>query len=381
MSIIEHRMAPALGLTAHLSRAVRRIGVDAAIGRRRTTPRTIANLDAAAMTDLMGRTVTSVSVIDADAGTSSRARLALTGDDVPATVFVKMAAKTVATRLMGELGNLADTETRFYRQLAPELTGVPISYGSRFDPWTGRFVLVLEDLTDASGPPCDFPDTLHPIDVDRAALVLELLARLHATFWNRLGAPGDGPLGWLYAASADSASLLTGPLLRTSSQRLARRSDLPLESGRFINDHYRQVAALIDHPPHTVMHGDAHPGNLYFRAGRAGLLDWQAVRRGHPSRELAYTLVTSMTAEDRRAHQRDLLDVYRQALSAGAGPSLDRDDLWDRYRQAAVYPYVAALITAGMGGMQAENIAIKGVERSLDALADLETVPLLEKAL
>ncbi|GAB4931766.1 hypothetical protein MAHJHV33_48390 [Mycobacterium avium subsp. hominissuis] len=33
--------------------------------------------------------------------------------------------------------------------------------------------------------------------------------------------------------------------------------------------------------------GDAHPGNMYFHGGKAGLLDWQAVRRGHPSRELA----------------------------------------------------------------------------------------------
>ena len=47
---------------------------------------------------------------------------------------------------MGELGSLADTETRFYQQLSPELTGVPKSYGSAFDPLTGRFVLVLEDL-------------------------------------------------------------------------------------------------------------------------------------------------------------------------------------------------------------------------------------------
>ena len=49
------------------------------------------------------------------------------------------------------------------------------------------------------------------------------------------------------------------------------------------------------------MHGDAHPGNIYFRNGEAGLLDWQAVRRGHPGRELAYTLVTSMTTADRQA--------------------------------------------------------------------------------
>ena len=104
----------------------------------------------------MGRTVTSVSVIGGDAGTSSRARLALTGDGVPTSVFVKMPAETVATRLMGEIGRLAATETRFYRELSPQLTGLPTSYGSAFDSMTGRFVLVLEDL---AVDDCEFPDT------------------------------------------------------------------------------------------------------------------------------------------------------------------------------------------------------------------------------
>lgn len=379
MSVIANRVAPAVGLASHLGRGFRRIGTDTLIGRLLPLPRTIGDLDAAAMSALMDRRVTSVSVIGGDAGTSSRARLALTGDDVPSSVFVKMAAETVATRLMGELGNLADTETRFYSQLAPELTGVPRSYGSRFDPYTGRFVLVLEDL--AVGE-CDFPDTLHPIDADRAALVVELLARLHATFWGRLPArSGTGPFGWLYSASEDSASLLTAPLLKASARKLSERTELPIGRGRFIDDHYRAAAALVDRGPHTVMHGDAHPGNLYFRDGRAGLLDWQAVRRGHPGRELAYTLVTSMTTGTRRECQRDLLDVYRRALADAGGPELAASELWDRYRQGALYPYVATLITAGMGGMQNEDIAHKGLERALEALDDLETVTLLQNSL
>jgi aminoglycoside phosphotransferase (APT) family kinase protein len=129
------------------------------------------------------------------------------------------------------------------------------------------------------------------------------------------------------------------------------------------------------------MHGDAHPGNVYFRNGGAGLLDWQAVRRGHPSRELAYTLVTCMTTDDRQASERDVLDGYRGALVAAGGPELDRDDLWDRYRQGALYPHVAALITAGMGGMQDEGIALEGLRRAVVALDDLDTVALLRKSL
>jgi aminoglycoside phosphotransferase (APT) family kinase protein len=129
------------------------------------------------------------------------------------------------------------------------------------------------------------------------------------------------------------------------------------------------------------MHGDAHPGNVYFRNGEAGLLDWQAVRRGHPGRELAYTLVTCMTTADRKTSERDLLDDYRRALVAAGGPELDSDALRDRYRQGAMYPYVAALITAGMGGMQDDDTALEGLRRAVAALDDLDTVALLRKSL
>lgn len=379
MALTPNRVTPTLRMAAHLGRGIQRMAADAAIGRLRSVPRTIRDLDPAALSHIMGCTVTSVSLVGGDSGTSSRARLALTGDGVPDSVFVKMPAETVATRLMGEIGILGETETRFYRELSPELTGVPKFYGSAFDPVTGRFVIVLEDLTvDA----CEFPDTLNPLTTDQAGLIVELLAHVHGTFWNRLPpTSGQSQFGWMNAASADKFTTLTEPLLKTSLRRLADRTDIPVGKGRFIAENYGAAARLIDEPPHTVMHGDAHPGNVYFRNGEAGLLDWQAVRRGHPSRELAYTLVTSMTTADRRTSQRELLDTYRRALAASGGPELDHDELWDRYRTGALYAYVAPLITAGMGGMQAEKIAMEGLKKGVAALEDLDTVALLEKSL
>jgi hypothetical protein len=378
MNSLRAQARSTIGLTTHLSRGVARVATDAVVGSRLGLPRTVDELDTGVLTDVMGTTVNSISVLGSDAGTSSRARLALNGDGVPATVFVKLAAQTVATRLMGELGRLGHTEVRFYRQLAPELTGLPKAYGTAFDTWTGRYLLVLEDLPATS---CEFPDTLHPLSTDQASLIVELLANLHATFWGRLPPDGEGPLGWLYTPSGDVTSLLTGSLMSTSMKRLAERTTIPIENGRFIAENYRAVATLVDAPPHTVMHGDAHPGNVYFRDGRAGLLDWQAVRRGHPARELAYTLITSLTPEDRRAAERDLLQDYRHALAAAGGPELDDDDFWLRYRQGAQYAYVAALITAGMGGMQVEDIATEGLRRAVIALDDLETVATLKESL
>jgi hypothetical protein len=365
-----------VGLAAHLGRGIGRVTADAIVGSRAGLPRTVGDLNTAALSSVMGRNVRSIRVLSSDAGTSSRARLVLTGVDVPESVFIKIAAPTAATRLMGELGRLGNTEVRFYSQLAPELPGVPVAYGAAFDTWTGRYLLVLEDLPES----CVFPDTLHPLSTDQAGLVVELLANLHGTFWDRMRQSGRGPLSWLYTPSGDVTSLLTSSLMTTSMKRLAERTTIPVENGRFIAENYRAVA-VIDTPPHTVMHGDAHPGNMYFRDGEAGLLDWQAVRRGHPSRELAYTLITSLTPEDRRTAQRELLDVYRQALAAAGGPDLDREDLWLRYRQGALYAYVAPLITAGMGGMQVEDIAMEGLRRGVEALNDLETVAALKGSL
>lgn len=321
-----------------------------------------------------------MAVLDGATGTSSRARLGLTGDDVPASVFVKMSAESAGIRMLGELAGLGETEVRFYRELAPELgAGIPRSYGAAFDSLTGRFVIVLEDM---STSPCQFPDTLHPLSTDQMAQVVDVLAELHATFWGRLPqkSGGSGQFGWLIAPSEDPANLLTPTVMRTSARRLARSTSIPVLAGRYIWENFAAVTAVVDSGPHTVLHGDSHPGNTFFRNGHGGLLDWQVVRRGHPSRDLAYAIVLGTPVGERAGVERDLIDTYRTALAARGGPQLDRDDLWTRYRQAVAHPYLSALATAGLGGMQEEGIALEGLRRAVTALEDLETVTALQRA-
>jgi len=375
------QLVPFGRLAARIGHGVARLATDAALGRQRKFPRKVGDLTAESLSAILGRDVSSISVLDDAAGTSSRARLALTGKDVPGSVFVKMSAATAATRMLGELARLGETESRFYKQLAPQLgSGVPRAYGSEWDWLTGRYVVVLEDMTTT---PCEFPDTLNPLDTDKMALLVEVLAELHGTFWGRLPEkPGNGgQFGWLWPPSSDPSVPLTPHLMRMAARRLADRTSIPVDAGRFIGENLTAATNLIDAGPHTVLHGDSHPGNTYFRDGRAGLLDWQVVRRGRPARDLTYTLVLGMTTDDRRGNERELLDGYRQALAAAGGPDLDRDDLWTQYRQAVVYAYVAPLTTAGLGGMQTEEISLEGLRRAVAALSDLETVKALQTAL
>jgi hypothetical protein len=353
---------------------MRRLALDSALGARRSFPRRIGDLTPAALSGILGRRVESVTYLDGATGTSSRARLGLTGDGLPPSVFVKMSAAGAGIRMLGELAGLGETETRFYRELAPELVaGVPRSYGSGFDSLTGRFIVVLEDMATS---PCEFPDTLNPLSTDQMAQVVEVLAGLHATFWGRLPQKrgGGGQFGWLLAPSDDPSNLMAPSVMRMSARRLAGSTSIPVSAGRYTWENFPAVLAAIDSGPHTVLHGDAHPGNTYFRDGRAGLLDWQVVRRGHPSRDLAYAIVLGTPVDDRGGVERELLDTYRSALAAQGGPQLDRDDLWTRYRQAVVHPYFSGLGTAGLGGMQDDGIAMEGLRRAVTALEELDTV-------
>ncbi|EHB53743.1 aminoglycoside phosphotransferase [Mycolicibacterium rhodesiae JS60] len=365
---------------AHVGRGVRRLALDSALGGRRSFPRRIGDLTPAALSAILGRRVESVTHLDGAAGTSSRARLALRGEGVPSSVFVKMSAAGAGIRMLGELAGLGETEARFYRELAPELgAGVPRSYGSAFDSMTGRFVIVLEDM---STTPCQFPDTLHPLAADQMAQLVGVLAGLHATFWGRLPqkSGGGGRFGWLMAPADDPANLMTPAVMRLSARRLAARTSIPVHAGRYIWENFHAATAAIDSGPHTVLHGDSHPGNTYFRDGGAGLLDWQVVRRGHPSRDLAYAIVLGTPIGDRSRIERDLLDTYRSALAAQGGPQLDRDELFTRYRQAVVHPYVSGLATAGLGGMQDDGVALEGLRRAVTALAELDTVAALQRS-
>lgn len=375
------RVRPAVRLGAHIGRGLLRVGTDSALRGMRSFPRTVSELDAGFLSTVMGARVEDVRLVDGADGTSSRARLELTGTDVPETVFVKMPAGAVATRMLGELARLAETECHFYRNQAPELGDrVPGCHGAVFDDLTGRYVVVLEDM---SVTDCVFPDTLNPLSGDQMAELMRTLAQLHGTFWTRMPERpgGPGPLGWLWPPSTDPANPLTPMLMRKSAEKLSRRTDIDVYRGRYLWENLQAIAEFNDRGPHVVLHGDSHPGNTYFRNGKAGLLDWQVVRRGHPSRDLAYTLVLGMTTEDRRAQQRDLLDIYRAELPNAGGPMLDRDELFERYRQNTVYSYVSGLTTAGLGGMQTENIALEGLRRAVAAIEELETVEALRAGL
>ena len=334
-------------------------------------PRRTGDIDGPYLTRLMGARVDSVEVLSATDGTTDRARLALRGDGVPASVFVKMAPTPLVTRLFVNLTDLGADEIGFYRTVRAGLDlEAPIALGLEIDQATKRFVLVLEDLA-ARG--CRFGEVLAPVEVTEAEAVLDTLAALHGSCWGTEG------LGWIRTNSADPMMPLVTAAVRAMGSRLARRdATLVPDGGRAILRAYPAVARELDAGEPTVLHGDPHPGNCYFVGGKAGLLDWQVVRRGNPLRDVTYFLVLALDPETRRAHERPLLDHYRDALAAAGGPVLTADEAWGTYRRMAAYPYVATTFTAGLGGLQDEAVGFEGLRRAVAAIGDLDTASVLD---
>jgi hypothetical protein len=151
-----------------------------------------------------------------------------------------------------------------------------------------------------------FPD---PVMISRAVAVAGLAAHLNRGLQRVADALHTGVPACAHRMPPDAAAL----------SRLTTRS-IPPPAGRLAGEEVGPAAQLKEGPPHAVMPGGAPPANLCFGNGEPGLPRRPAVRRGHPGREPAYTLVSSMITAGRRFIEGALLDECRHAPAAWVAP-------------------------------------------------------------
>jgi hypothetical protein len=97
--------------------------------------------------------------------------------------------------------------------------------------------------------------------------------------------------------------------------------------------------------------------------------------------DVAYVLANSVPTDLRRAHESRWLDQYRAGLALH-GVDVDASILWQQYRLLVVYSWSSATSTAAMGSRwQTEEVGQSGMTRATAAVADLESVELLESLL
>src|SRR5207253_2275243 len=81
---------------------------------------------------------------------------------------------------------------------------------------------------------------------------------------------------------------------------------------------FMRSLAVNSRAPATLLHSDVHLGNWYVTgAGQMGQHDWQRITRGHWALDVSYALASALRIDDRRAWERELLEVYLEQLAKG----------------------------------------------------------------
>jgi hypothetical protein len=131
--------------------------------------------------------------------------------------------------------------------------------------------------------------------------------------------------------------------------------------------------------PLTLCHGDVHLKNWYrCRDGGSGRGEWGVSHRGHWSRDLIYTMATSLEVADRRAWERDLIAYYFDRQAAEGGPTVTLDAAVHEIRLALPTAFAFWTLTLkpdpAFPDMQPATTARVFIERLGQAMADHEAL-------
>ena len=281
-------------------------------------------------------------------GDSYRLRLELDPPPAagPPTLVGKFTAHEEQSRTTGISMRTAEVEVRFYQQIAPTLPArTPRCFYGDVDPATARFVLLLEDLA-----PRTQGDQVAGCSTDEAAAALEELAKVHAPCW------GDATLEeleWLNRRDEASLDTLASIFPFLWAGFVDRYGDRLHEPVRRVGDaFFPRIRAYLKRQsgPRTVQHADYRVDNLLFGdpGDPVAIVDWQTVTLGPGAADVSYFMGASLSVQDRRRHEDELVRLYFDALSAGGVSGYAFDDLWLDYRRHAYSGLVMAVGAAMM---------------------------------
>jgi aminoglycoside/choline kinase family phosphotransferase len=243
-------------------------------------------------------------------------------------------------------------EVAFYVELADKVAArTPDCLYAAIVEGSPRFVLVLEDLSDARQG-----DQIAGCSVAHAEAAVVNLAGLHGPTWcdaalsrqRWLGGESDDVI------TPDFIAPIIGAAADAFSARFASELD-PVEAE--VLDASRELLPawmFARGERFAVVHGDYRLDNLLFPVddpARVAAVDWQTTAVGPPGRDLAYFLETCLTLEDRRGHERSLVAAYHRALADHDVTGYDLDTCWDDYVDGMLHgPLIILLgrLTAGV---------------------------------
>ena len=230
--------------------------------------------------------------------------------------------------------------------------------------------LILDDL--AGYQP---GDQLVGATARQALAAVDLLARIHAAFWND---PVLAVCDWLPGPTDEVIAgyrrlfALTWDEFRA---RMAREiQDDQLAAAEEAIAQFDAVCSHFANAPRTLVHGDFRLDNLLFAPdGRAAALDWQLAAWGRGIYDLALFLAGSVEPDLRRALEPALIERYHANLVAAGIDDYPLAACWRDYRLGHVLNLpnpVTALVAVSGGNERGVAMLRANARRALAAVAD-----------
>jgi hypothetical protein len=220
-------------------------------------------------------------------------------------------------------------EVRFYREVGAAFA--PRMYYANSDDASRRVVLLLQDVSGGRQG-----DVLRGCAVNDAAHVIEELAPFHARCWGDLAPSlefcrsGDDLGAWQerYDHQVEPFLAQYGASLPAGVR--------PIISG--LRSRLATVADALYSGPQSLIHADLHLDNMIFDPPgderSVIVLDWQTASVSSPALDVAFFLSDSLTVENRRAAEQNLLDRYVTLLAAHGVRNYTVEELRTDYGRA-----------------------------------------------
>jgi hypothetical protein len=252
---------------------------------------------------------------------------------------------------------------------------MPHCYHGEWDPATNDYVVLLEDMA-----PAEQGDQIAGCSLDRAEVAIRELTRLHGPRWND---PTLAEITWLSGNEPGASGEGYGALWAMVAPGFASAYEQYL-TAEMLDLVERFGAHIVDfisgrERPFSLVHTDYRLDNMLFGTAEGGppitVVDWGSPAHSTPVTDLSYFLGAGLLPEDRRIHERELLEVYTQGLAA-YGVDIDRDWLWHQYRREAFHGLFITAMTSQTVTMNARSMDMFGAmaSRHLQHALDLDSL-------
>jgi hypothetical protein len=271
------------------------------------------------------------------------------------------------------------SELDFYRNVLPTVAvAAPSHLYSATNDDGSDFVLVMSDLA-----PAVQGDQLTGCGEAQARAALVNLAGLHGPRWCD---PALDDLGFL-DVSEDGIALLEAIYGEATVRFVDLYGErLGPDDPALLADVAAAIGNWLRRSPErrSLIHGDYRLDNLMFddRPGSDRpviAVDWQTVGVGLAGRDVAYFLETSLLPDDRRRHERSLVESYHSALVGHGVAGHPLDECWHDYRYGTLQGPLVTVLGAAYSQRtdRGDDMFVAMATRACEAIRDLGTLDLI----